>query len=176
MRILLCAQPASANTQKTRWQLGTTLVELLLYMGLLTVFITGLTTLFLTSVETQLEGQAVSVVTQEGQFILQRIEYDVYRADAITSPSPGSSSSTLSLTIGGVTYTYQLNGQVLELTSNSVTEPLHRVDLLVSDLQFTRISDGSNFDSLRVSFDASAGARPPRGSEERSFQTTIGKR
>ncbi len=159
-----------------RCSFGFTLVELLLYMGLLTVFITGLTTLFLTSLETQMEGQAVSVVAQEGQYVLQRLEYDVYRADSITTPAAGASSATLSVSIGGQTYTYALNGTQLELTTGGQTEPLHRSDLAIHNLQFTRVSDGSTYDSLRVSFDASAGARPPRGTEERAFATTIGVR
>ena len=99
---------------------GFTLVELLLYMGLLTVFLTGLTTLFVASLETQLEGQAVSIVAQEGQYLLQRLEYDVYRADAITSPAPGNSGSSLVLSIGGQTYTYQPSGETLELAINVV--------------------------------------------------------
>ncbi len=155
---------------------GFTLVELLLYMGLLTVFITGLTTLFVASLETQLEGQAVSIVSQEGQYLLQRLEYDVYRADAITSPAPGNSSSSLALSIGGQTYTYQPSGDTLELSIGGVAEPMHREDLSIQNLVFTRVSDGSTYDSLRVSFDASAGATPERVSEERRFATTIGVR
>ncbi len=158
------------------YQLGFTLVELLLYMGLLTVFMTGLTTLFLTSLETQMEGQAVSIVSQEGQYLLQRIEYDVYRADLITIPTPGTSGDTLSLLIDGQPFIYQLSGTAIELTAGGSTQSMHRADLSISDLQFTRVSDGSDFDSLRVSFTASAGAQPPRGSEDRSFATTIGVR
>ncbi len=157
-------------------QFGFTLVELLLYMGLLVVFISGLTTLFLTSLETQIETRAVTVVVQEGQYILQRLLYDVHRADAITSPDVGSSSNSLSLSIGGVNYTYQLQGTTLQLTDSGGTEVLHRADLTVSDLSFTRVSDGSTFDTLRISFEASSGATEQRGSENRVFQTTVGVR
>src|SRR3989338_7067480 len=98
---------------------GSTLIELLLYMGILSIFLMILTQLFLSVLDVSTESKQVSSVVQDGRFILARLRYDIQRADAINSPSLGSSDTTLSLDIGGNTYVYTLSGSNLELQVNS---------------------------------------------------------
>ena len=84
-----------------------TVIELLVFMGILSVFLVILTQIFQQSLDVQLESSASSSVNLTGNFLLHRLEYDIRRASAITTPgAAGQTTSTLSLVIGGVTHTY----------------------------------------------------------------------
>jgi prepilin-type N-terminal cleavage/methylation domain-containing protein len=72
---------------------GFTLVEMLIYMGLLTIFLAVIGNIFFSIIDLQLESQATSSVSESGRYLLSRISYDVRRAQSITTPaSPGLSS------------------------------------------------------------------------------------
>src|SRR6266566_4299700 len=88
---------------------GFTLVELLLYMGLLTILVTIMSSLFKTIVDVQLESKSSSSVDQDGRFILARITHDMQAAQKIISPAnPGDNSTSLQITVNSVNYTYSL--------------------------------------------------------------------
>ncbi len=147
------------------------MVELLIYMGLFSIFIVVLTSIFFSTLDVQLSSGATSNVEQEGRFILARLTYDVHRASTITTPT----ASQLTLTIGGAGYTYVVtNGQLL-LTTGSGSNTLNESDTSVSG--FHVIKSTGTKSTVQVAFTiTAAGTGNQQTAEVRTYQTTIGLR
>src|SRR3989304_8444225 len=100
---------------------GFTIVELLMYIGLLTILMTILTRLFTATIDEQLTSEATGGLEEDSRFIYSRLAYDLSRADSIVTPAvPGETSTTLSIMIGPATYTYQVIGTNLVLGGGSL--------------------------------------------------------
>ncbi len=158
-------------------QAGVTLVEVLLVMGLLSIFLIALTTMISSTLDVQNQSQSTSTVTQDGRFILARLNYDVSRATAVTAPaSLGSIGSSLTLTIGGVATTYALASGNLQLTDSSGTANLNGSETTISAVTFQRLGAPSGKDTIRASFTVTSKAQAKSGASVQSFTTTIGRR
>jgi Tfp pilus assembly protein PilW len=159
-------------------QVGMTLIELLIYMGLLSIFLVVLTSVFTSIVNVQLESKSVSSVEEDGRYILNRLTYDIRRASSITTPaSIGGSGSTLALVINGSTYTLSQNGNNLQLVSSAGTDNLNSVDTKISNLSFQRIGNVSGKNTIVINFTiTSAIQKMGNGPETKAVQTTIGIR
>ncbi len=181
------------DDNKKERQRGVTLVELLLYMGIFSILLMVLVQLFSTIVNVSLEAQATSAVSQDGRFILNRIIYDVRRADATTITSPSTSqygvqNPTIKVlqftTTDGTTYKYWLSGGNLKLdnltASPNTSDQLNSVGTTVSNLSFVRLKSSATTNpenTISVSFTLTSttvrqGNRPETG----NFQTTVGTR
>lgn len=155
---------------------GFTIVEMVLYVGLLSMLLLTFTQLISSIVEVRLESQAVSSVEQDSRFLLTRFMYDVGRASAIVTPTnAGSQGSVLQLTIDGVDYTYSLSGANAVLTSNNVAEQLNSAETEVVDLNFKRIGNGGK-DTIQINATTQSVTVRKSGRETRNFQTTVGLR
>ena len=108
-----------------------TLVEILIYMGIMAIFLTVLTNIFLTVLDVQLQSEATSNVQIDARYILSRLVYDIHRAGSISTPaSAGQTANTLvtnvasyasasgNLQINGID---NLNSFATNLTNFSVT-------------------------------------------------------
>lgn len=156
---------------------GFTLIELIIYIALLTTLITVFTQIFTSILETQRESEATSSVQQDGRYLLLRLAYDIHRASAITLPAlPGDTSSTLILVIDGQNFTYTQNGTNLTLTNNLGTDFLNSPESLLSGLTFQRLGNLSGKNSVTVSFTETSQAQESRGPEIKNFSTTVGIR
>src|SRR3989344_9129108 len=160
---------------------GFTLVELLLYIGVFSILVVALFQLFTSIIDTQIESQSTSSVFLDGQYILNRFKYDMERAKSIIIPSsPGEQGSTAKLSIENTTYTYFLVSGNLTLTNDvaSTTDQLNSADTIVSNLNFTRLSDtqGKNTDTLTISFRLTSNIIKRGGPKAENFKTTIGIR
>jgi hypothetical protein len=120
---------------------GFTMIELLLYMGLFSVLIAILGSIFLDIMELQLTSRSYSEVVQNSNYIFSRLGYDAYRATAINSPSPaGISGSSMTLVIGSPPYyTYSLSGTNLILTTPTGSYTLNSNDVSVTNFTVTRL-------------------------------------
>ncbi len=121
---------------------GFSIVELLLYMGLMSILLVLMGQILFAVLEIQLRGQASSDVQQDGEYILARIGYDVRRASAIVVPAtPGQAGNTLELTIGGVNYyTYGVSGSNLQLTAGGIAQNLTSFGSAVSNFTVTEVA------------------------------------
>jgi len=158
---------------------GFTLVELLIYIGMISILFIVLTQVFGSILDAQLESEATSSVQQDGRFILSRFSYDIRRSDDIILPAAlGDQSSSLQLNIGGVNYTYSLNSGDLELTNDIGTNAINSGDTTVSNLQFTRIGNsGANAkNTIQIEYTVTTKVIRPKGLETKDYQTTIGVR
>lgn len=158
-------------------QKGFTLIELVIYMGILSILMSVLTGLFGAIIDVQLESESRSSVDQDGRYILSRLAHDMRSADAIVIPAnPGDlPSDTLQITINSVDYIYSLDfGGNLQVENNLGITLLNSFDTQVSDLTFTRIGTGGSNDTVRIDYTITSEIQRPSGPESQSFQTTLG--
>jgi prepilin-type N-terminal cleavage/methylation domain-containing protein len=160
-------------------QKGFTLVELLIYIGMISILFTVLAQIFGAILDDQLESEATSSVQQDGRFILSRFSYDIQRADDIVIPADlGDQSSSLQLTITGVNYIYDLNNGNLELTNDIGTNTINSSDSTISGLSFTRIGNSvaNAKNTVQIQYTVTSKIIRPKGLETKDYQTTIGIR
>lgn len=153
---------------------GYTLVELLLYMGLLAILLLVLLQIFTELINVQLDSQDTSVVEQDSKVILLRLLYDINRADSITTPgSLGMTSDTLQLTIGSIQYVYQLqNGGIYLVATNS--SQLNGIDTVITNLSFTRIGNDIGKHQIKTSYTVTS--KQSKKTDTKVVNTTIGLR
>lgn len=92
------------------------LVEVLFYVAMLSVFILVLSTFWGTLQDVQLKGKAMNTVSTEAAFMLNRITQSIRNASSISSPAAGGSASGLTLTSS----TPALNPTIFDLNNGNV--------------------------------------------------------
>jgi type II secretory pathway pseudopilin PulG len=136
---------------------GFTLIELILYIGLLSSLIVVMSQIFIAILNVKLESGSVSVVQQDGTYIQSRIAYDVRRASRILSPAIGQTGSVLSLTIveNGVdkTYSYSVSGSTLVLSDGTSTDNLEGTRSAISQFQVTRVGNSATISDAKDTVD-----------------------
>ena len=156
---------------------GVSYIELLLYMGLLSIFLLLITNIFISILDVQAESQSTSSVEQGGRFLISRLSYDMNRADLVTTPtSLGQTTNSLSLNIGGVSYTYSLSGSNLQLVNNNGTDSLNDSETSISNISFQRLGNSGGKDTIKIQFTITSRTVRSKGSETKTFQTTVGRR
>ena len=101
-----------------------TMVELLIYLALMSIFLVIFGQIFFSVLDTQLKSRAVSAVQQDELYLLSRFGHDIRRATAVTSPaSAGEISSSLAITVNSVNHTYGASSGSLTLT----VDPVNRI-------------------------------------------------
>ncbi len=161
---------------------GFTLIELVLYTGLLSILVGVMGAMFGQILDVQLESEATASVDQDGRYVLAKMIYDmksVNTGDSIIVPAnPGDTTSTLQIEINSIDYTYSLDSNSnLILTNGSTGEVnvMNGVNSSVSGVSFQRIGAGGSNDTIRVSFTVSSRIQQTSGIESRTFQTTLAR-
>lgn len=156
---------------------GFTLMELVIYMGLFSILLIVLAEVFTSALDDRLKSESTSQVVQNGRFILARFMYDINRAESIAAPvSLGEQTNSLQIIISGVTYTYTLNNNNLELTNNFGINKLNSGSTTISDLSFKRLGNISGKNTIQINFTLVSKTVPKSGPEIKNFQTIIGLR
>ncbi|MDP3941015.1 MAG: hypothetical protein Q8Q49_01760 [bacterium] len=152
-------------------------IELLLYMGLLSIFLAILSQLFIASLQVQLESESISSVEQDGRFLLSRFHYDIVQASAVQSPGTyGEEVDELVITVDGNTIRYFLSGTDLMVTTDGSTEKLSGADVLISDLGFTKFGNVSGKPTVWLSFTVTSKIQRTKGADSKTFSATYGLR
>jgi type II secretory pathway pseudopilin PulG len=156
---------------------GYTLVELLIFMGMLSMLLVVFSQIFGLIVETRLESESTSAVAQDGNYILNRLTYDINRASAINTPATlGATEDNLDITIDSDNFAYSLNNGNLELSTNGSTYLLNGLNTSLSNLTFTRIGNDDGKDTVRITYTVNSLIQEASGIETEDYQTTVGLR
>jgi len=159
-------------------QKGFTLLELLIYSGMLMVLLGVFATLFGMIVDAKLESDASSSVQQDGQYLLAKLSQDISSATSISTPaSIGQTSSSLTLTNSLVIYTYSLDGNGnLVITTSVGSDVLNSFQTSLSNLQFTRIGNATGKPTIQYTYTMTSRTRKTSGYETDSFASTASLR
>ena len=156
---------------------GFTLVELLLYMGLLLLLLLIQTQILTSVLGVRLESEANSAIQQDARFILAKLIYDINRADNIVLPAtPSAQSETLSLTIDNISNTYSLSGENLIIANILGSNNLNSYGTRISNLSFKRLGNVGGKNTITFSFTLTSTTQREGGPETRTVQTSSGLR
>ena len=135
---------------------GFTLVELLLYIGLVVIILLAVVQLLAVMFQSRIKHQVITEVEEQGMLLIQRIIQSIRNADAILSPTIGGVSSSLSLNVVGAsndpTVFSAVSGvaQITEGVSSPVTLTAGKVS--VSNLRFQNLSKTGTPGIIRIDF------------------------
>lgn len=148
-----------------------TIIELLIYMGLVSVLLVVIGQILYSSLEAQLDSQSVSAAHQDGLYLLSRLGYDIRRATDLTSPATaGQDAASFTLNFGGQSSVYDLTDSRLNVTVGGVTSQLSSFDTRVTAFSVTRLSNPGGRPSLAVNFTLESVINPlSQNSEIRSY-------
>lgn len=120
---------------------GFTMVELLVYMGIFSILLLVLMQLFGAILATHAESQATSGLSQDGNYILSRLSYDIRNATAtsisVTSPTQ------LQMTVNGVATTVSLSGNTLSEVVGGTSYALNSVNTNVGSVAFIKLGNAT---------------------------------
>ncbi|MEO6761554.1 MAG: hypothetical protein ABI220_04240 [Candidatus Saccharimonadales bacterium] len=153
---------------------GTTLIELLVVMGLLGGMLVIITTLFTSSVDSQVQSKSYSAPTESSHFIVARLNYDIARASAISTPvNMGDIADQLVMTIDGNTYTYSLDNGNLTLDDGNGPANLNSNDVTVSDVSFRKLGVAGSPATISYSFKLTSKIQSHAGLVSRTYTSTV---
>ncbi len=141
-------------------QAGVTIVELLVYVGLLSIFILVLVDVFGAVLRARLESESTSSISQDARYILAKLSYDVANANSFTVPAFDR------LVLDG-TKTYTLTGN--NLTLNNL--PLNSLDTKINSISFTKIGN-----TVKTIFTVESLIELPSGPKTQTIESTFGLR
>ncbi len=156
---------------------GATFVELLIYMAIFSMLLVSFSQIFGSVLNVQQESQVTSHVVMDGQYILQRLSFDIQRASAVTTPlALGTQTTNLSITINSVSSSYSLSNGNLIVSNANGTDTLNGFDTSISNLTFQRLGNQGGKDTIKISFTVTSKTQRGSNFETKNYQTTIGLR
>ena len=156
---------------------GFTLIEFLLYMGILSFILLILTTTFGAVIDSGLEAGGVASTQQDGRYILLRLTYDLQRAQSIISPPLGATSSALQLLVGGSNVSYQLDGGGnMVFTDSTGSDFLNSFNASISGVTFQRVGNMNGKNSVIFSYITTSRTISQKGPEQSFFQSVVAGR
>ena len=172
-------QTSLFKIQKFKLNLGFTIVELLIYMGLLTILLSILTSVFVSALDVQSESRSASGLEQDGSYIIARLTYDITRASSITLPaSLGSTGNTLQINVNAINNSYAIDGSNnFVVTNNLGTNTLNSYDTKLTAFTVQRLGNvGGAEDTIKIDFTLVSRTSRIAGAESKSFQSTVAMR
>lgn len=155
------------------------LIETIIYLALFGILMGGAVVSAANLFESQSRSHTTSVIEDEGNFLIGKINWALYGAEAVTSPPLGSSGTTLTITkwdtaVGNPLVINQ-NGTNLTLSrAGGTAVVLNNSNVAISNLSFQHIAgsgDGVQPEGLKTSFTLTA--LTPNGMVvSRSFTST----
>ena len=156
---------------------GLTVTELLIYMGLMAIFITVLLGIFTSALKTKLASQSTSAISQDSRYILSKLSYDVNNADSVTSPALGATSTSLQLVASGSAITIASSSGNLVRTVGGVSTNLNGIDTQLDSISFKNIGNTGGKPTIQVVYTIrSKIIIQGGGTETQSINTTVGTR
>lgn len=135
---------------------GFTILELLLYVGILSIVIFSIAFFSQTMLSARVKNQTIAEVEQQGQYAMQQITQIIRNASAITMPVVGADGTSLIV----ATYTGGTNPTVIDSANSAlqikegvaVAVPITSARVAVSNLSFQNVSRASTPGTVRVQF------------------------
>lgn len=159
---------------------GVTIIELIIYIGLLSIFMLVLLDVFITVLNARLDTESTSSLDQDSRYILTRIINDVGNSEYVYLPSSsGESGNSLMISKNGIeeVFSVDLSGNLI-LKDGITSEKLNGEDTEITDINFKRlgnIEEGSK-PLIKVSYTIRSRVIRTNGQESQTITTTVGLR
>jgi type II secretory pathway pseudopilin PulG len=158
-----------------RGRSGFTLIELILYVGIIGVLLLVISTFLSLLLQSRIKNQVIGEVEQQGLHAMRLITQTVRNADTINAPATGASGASLSLN----TYTAAVNPTVFDLSGGvlrikegaDAVVPLTNARVTASSLSVQNLTRTSTPGVLRIQFTLTA--VNASGRNEYSYQKTF---
>lgn len=135
---------------------GFTLIELMLYIGIVSIFIVIVFQFVFMFIDARTKNQTISEVENQGAQALNQITQIIRNSQDINSPAKGSSATSLSLDVldpakdptiielvSGILRIKEGSGDYINLTNDYIT---------VSNLSFQNVSKNKNKGIIKINF------------------------
>lgn len=161
---------------------GFTLLELLIYIGVLSLLMVVIANAFISLSQGQGQSEVRSDINGSMRFASERMKQDIKNAGALTTPTLGTPGPSLSLVVGGVTVIYDTVGGVLRRTEGpGAPVPITGSGVFVNTPTFTRLENYSSFlqattTSVKISLTMNTNASSTDKQYTRSLETSISLR
>lgn len=154
---------------------GFTLIELLLYVAISSVMLLAISFFLQTLLESRIKNQTIAEVEQQGLHVMQIITQTARNAEVITSPTVGTSASSLTLDV----ITGASDPTVIDLSSGAIRiaegvgspVALTNSRVTASALTVQNLSRTSTPGTIRIQFTLTH--VNPEGRNEYSFTKTF---
>jgi len=135
---------------------GFTLIEMLLYLAILSVVVLALSSFLLLSYTSRVKGGVIAEVEQQGSQTMSIIAQNIRNAQSITAPIAGISSNSLTLTefTGAVSPSiFDQSGNTLRITEGAAI-PINITSnrVIVSSLNFQNLSRPNTPGIVQIKF------------------------
>ena len=151
---------------------GFTLVELIIYVAILSMFIFSIVAFLNVMTNSRINNQIVLEVNNQGDQVIKTITQSIRNATLINSPSASSMNTSLSLETsipgtnptvfsisGGVLYMTEGSGSAVALTNNKV---------VIGNLEFSNLSQPSTSGTIKVRFTLTSAVASPNNITNKS--------
>lgn len=129
---------------------GFSLVEILVYMSLMSIFLVVLLSMFTAALNTRLSSESTSGIFQDSRYILSKLSYDINNADSIIYPDSGSTNTSLQLMASGFANTYSLSDGNLVKTVDGVSMNLNGTDTQIDSISFKNIGNTDGKPTIQI--------------------------
>jgi Tfp pilus assembly protein PilW len=140
----------------TRSAAGFTLIEMLLYVALVSMLLIAITGFFGLSADARVKNQTIAEVDQQGTQVMDYITQTIRNASSISAPAIGTSASSLTAVVPTASLSptvISLNGTALQTVEGSASAvPLTSSRVQVSSLTFKNLARSGTNANLQISF------------------------
>jgi type II secretory pathway pseudopilin PulG len=157
-------------------QKGFSIVELLIYMALMSIFLLVLLDVFVTTLNVKLSSESTSAMSFDTRYIFSKLSHDIQNADSIVTPVLGETTSSLQFVSSGATVAYSLNGNNLERSVGGVSMSLNGTDTQVDSISFKNIGVGGGKPTIQINYIVRSKIVVSGGTQTQTINTTIGTR
>jgi type II secretory pathway component PulJ len=142
--------------KKINTQSGFSLVEMIIYIGIVSIILVAMSTFLITLLKLRIQNQAMAEVEGQGVQIMQTITQSIRNSSTINSPTQGTSANSTSLEVSTVENDptlFELDNGIVKITegvANSVA--LHNSLVNASSLTFQNLSRDNTSGIISIQF------------------------
>lgn len=166
----------------SRKNAGFTLIELLLYIALVGILLSAVTSFFITIADAKIKNQGVTEVDEQGAFIIEQLTQTVRNATSITSPAAGATSSGFTVVVPTASLSptiASLSGTTLQIKEGAGADTaLSNGNVRVTSFTVSNLSRSGTAGILQISFILERINNSGRSEYDfqRTFTTSVGLR
>jgi type II secretory pathway pseudopilin PulG len=139
--------------KKTNKQSGITLVEIMLYIAIISIVLATTSAFFATLITSRIKNQTINEVEFQGLQAIQVINKNLRNAESILSPQIGQETSSLKIIRKGTEIEFTLDNGIIYM-QEGIAQPEYLTNdiISVSNLTFKNLSRANTPGAIRTDF------------------------